>query len=374
MTDLWTEASYDHDEMARTAALARVQAELQDVMPFLLMARTEPEYRHRRALAEERLETIALRYGVDPAEVMEVADRQFALYHEAAMQRLALPEGECPTEWITSAPAGQGGPEKPLEHDESVDYSHGYSEIPQGAPGGPSPAVTRPTETKPAQVQEATAAKRCTCGRKTTDGECGPCGKKPGSCTCNPKKAGSLTRTAQGDGSGGGDYLSTMPPDTGTGAGSLDTGTGAMSSTLPASVPAGNSSPITPPDIGQVTSSVDPVHQQIRAVASSIAAANPGLAESECRRVARQVVGRYLTADLTSDQLTRSQISGDPGPADSGGSGGSSGGGGGVIQHGLEWQGLKSLLPGGEGAAAGEAAGGAGAAADLAELAPLALA
>lgn len=156
MTTLWDEAGYDHDELARTAALARVDAELQDVMPFLLAARSPQEYSHRRALAEQRLETIALRHGLQPDEVAAITDHRFELYHEAMMQRMALPEGQDPLAWVPDGGGFGSGPEQGYEHDETVDYSHGYSEVPQGAPGGPSPAVTRPVQTQPGPVQEAT--------------------------------------------------------------------------------------------------------------------------------------------------------------------------------------------------------------------------
>lgn len=366
--DLWSEASVDHDEMARTAALARVDAELEDVMPFLLAARTPQEYGHRRAMAEHRLNAIAMRYGLMTSEVADIATRRFELYHEAVMQKMALPEGESPLAWVPDGGGFGSGPEKGYEHDETVDYSHGYSEIPQGAPGGPSPAVTVPRITEPAQaVQEATGAKRCSCGRKLSEGDCKGCGDSPGDCDCSPKKSASLRRTADDSGDPS-NYLATMPPDTGTGPGSVDIGTGSAPPTLASSVGGGNTTPLNPQSIGQVTSSADPVHRQVISVAASIAATNPGLPDGECRRIARQVVGRYLTADLTD-----SIVHDDPVSSSGGGSQNTDSGGTGPLGHVLEWKGLKSMLPGGAGDAAGAGAEAGGAEA-LAELAPLALA
>lgn len=383
MTDLWTEASLDHDEMARTAAMARADAELQDVLPFLLLARSAQEYQHRRALAERRLEAIALRHGVDPAEVLERADAHFALYAEAMLQRMALPEGENPLAWVPNP--GGGSPAEGYEHDEAADFSHGYSEIPQGAPGGPDPAVTVPKVEKPAPVQEAAGAKKnvsrteqfrqdtaramgtdkCpTCGLGLTKGgKCKGCKQKNG-CTCGNTRTGSLRRQADvGDPT---NYLATLPPDTGTGQGSVDLNTQPQGASLPAGGSSANMDPIVPPGIGQVTSSADPVHRQVISVAASIAAANPGLDESECRRVARKVVGRYLTADLTSEQVSGTGFEQGHG----GGGSGGDGGGGGMFGHYLEGRGIMSMLPGGGGGAAAEGGGAAGVA-DLAELAAL---
>jgi hypothetical protein len=135
MIDLWTEASADHESLARQAALARAEHEFNGVFPFLAAARSQGEYAQRRAMAEERLTSIALRHGIEPAEILALADRRFALMREA------LAEGENPLGWIPDGGGYGSGPEEPLEHDEAADFSHGYSEVPQGAPGGPDPRV-----------------------------------------------------------------------------------------------------------------------------------------------------------------------------------------------------------------------------------------
>jgi hypothetical protein len=199
-------------------------------------------------MAEERLTAIALAHGIDPAELLKVADRRFELLVEA------LSEGQDPLEWIPDGGGYGSGPEKPDEHDEGVDYSHGYSEVPQGAPGGPDPRVV------------------ATGGRHRLQPE----GK-------HRKEADASDMVADS-------------PDTGLGAGSVDTGVGAADPTLP---------------VGQVTSSADRVHRQVMAVTASIQATNPGVSGDEAARLARKVVGRYLHADLDS-----SVVSGDPGSDD----------------------------------------------------------
>jgi hypothetical protein len=269
--DLWTEASADHESLARQAALARAEAEFNGVFPFLAAARSQGEYAQRRALAEENLALIARRHGIDPDEIFALADRRFALLLEA------LQEGQDPLEWVPDGGGYGSGPEEPLEHDEAVDYSHGYSEVPQGAPGGPDPRVV------------ATGARH----RLQTEGK--------------HRKAADAT-----------DMVSDST-DTGLGAGSVDTGVGATDPTLPAGMQ--NSAQPQPSPIGQVTSAADPVRRQVMAVTASIRATNPALPEDEASRLARKVVGRYLHADLDS-----SVVSNDPGGED--GQDGGQGGGG----------------------------------------------
>jgi len=108
----------------------------------------------------------------------------------------------------------------------------------------------------------------------------------------------------------------------------------------------------------------DPVRRQVEAIAASVQASNPYLSGSECRRVARRVVGTYLSrqADMAGSVLSDEPWR-DAGPQPSGGGGGD-GGDGGMLQHGLEWRGLKSMMPGGGAGAAGEL----GEAAELAAL------
>lgn len=346
---MWTEASLDHEVMAREAALDRATAELHDgVLPFLLAARSDAEYEQRVLLAGDRLTAIAFACGIEPGEIRQVADRYYAIRHEALM------EGQDPVlNTVNSTPAGYGqGPEKPVKHDEGPDFSHGYSEVPQGAPGGPDPRVVTPQFPGP--------------GDQLGSGEQGTEGAGPKTGRKKHRKAARLRRQAEA-----GDYLTQTPPDLGTGMGSTDVGL-AGEAQGPPSVPAGSAAanmpagvPFTPPSVGRVTSSLDPVHSQVLAVTASVRASNPWLDEGECRRIARQAVGRYLR---TADTDWSPSIVRDAPPVQTGGHGGG-GGGGNPLGHMLEGQGLRSMLPGmGGGAAAGGEAGGAMEVAELAAL------
>jgi hypothetical protein len=335
--DLWEEASEDASRMRRQAAMARADAELNDsVLPFLLASLSAAEYGHREAVAMGSLSSIAYRCDVDVAELAATARRRWELY------RQALAEGADPVAQLEPALNGSGygsGPEKPDEHDEGPDFSHGYSEVPPGPPGGPGPQVTRPRPPMSGPVQEATGMRR---------------------------RADSTPESAMTQ-----PYMTASPPDTGTGAGSVDTSTpsspGGMTPSLPAGVTSNGDDtvPLTPSGIGQVTSAGDPVRRKVMAVTAVISSANPGLAAGECARVARLVVGRYLReADLTDSVVN-------DGPMSSGQqSGGSSSGGdgGGMMSRVLEGQGLRSMIPGMGGGGAAGAAGGAGA---IEEAAPL---
>lgn len=339
MDDLWEEASESHQGIARQASLARADAELEDVMPFLLASLSPAEYEHRESAAWASLSVIAARCEVDVADLAETARRRYRLYREA------LAEGADVMEQLERNLDGSGygsGPERPDGHSGGPDFSGGYSEVPQGAPGGPDPAVTRPRPPSAGPVQEATGS------RRHADMSAGQGGmtQQPG--------------TMQ------------LPPDTGTGRGSLDTATpsaaaGGMTPSLPAGGggSGGTVTPLPSTSIGQVTSSADPVLRRVLAITTAIEVTNPHLPQAECERVARQVVGRYFQADLAGSVMN-DEPAGGGGSGSSGDSGGGSGGG--MASHMLEWKGLKSMMPGGGAAGAGEAAGGAG---ELAEMAPL---
>jgi hypothetical protein len=368
MTTLWDEATFDHEAMARQAAFDRVAAELRAVMPFLLAARNEGEYSHRRALAGQRLETIALLHGLEPGEVTAMADRQYQLY------RQALAEDTDPLDEVVESTHYRGsGPERADRHDEGPDFGPGYSEVPRGnltrpddatihpGPGDPpqqwfQPVTREEAPSHPpslmAEEEPRTAAKRRKKQLKAM------------------KKQARLLREAQGVTTP--DYMAETPPDLGTGAGSQDIGVagpagppsvGAGSNNMSAGT--GSTVPLTPPSIGQVTSSRDPVHAQVIAITASVRASNPWLPEGECRRIARQTVARYMPRTGATNWAPTAYD--DSPPTQNGGGSGGDGGGGGAVQHMLEGQGLRSMLPGG----AGAGAGGAGAAADVAELAAL---
>jgi hypothetical protein len=308
--DLWEGATESESLGRREAALAAAGADLEGVMPFLLAARSDQDFGHRAALAAESISAIASAWGLDEDELTATARRRYELLREALM------EGVDPVISLEPLLNGGGygqGPEKPDEHDEGPDFSHGYSEVPAGPPGGPNPQVTsvRPASTGP--VQEAT-------GRMRRHAEMSSNVPMPMPYTAPP------------------------PPDTGTGAGSLDTGVGAEGGGTP-SMPVGR------------TGSRDPVRQRVSVVARVIADANPGLPPSECDRIGRIVVGRYLrTADLDSSVESNQPVGDSGGGGSSGGSNGG-GGGGGVVKDMLAGQGLRSILPGMGGGAA--AAGGA---------------
>lgn len=433
MTDLWYEASADQDAIAREAALATAEGHMITVWPFLFEARSGRELEHRLAFAEHRLEHIAAQAGMEPDELHEMARRRFALLQEARHQRQALPEGVDPLAWAGHGGVG-GGPEKPDEHDEGPDFSHGYSEIPAGAPGGPVPGVVTPVFGHPQQPGEAVAARKqlpkgmCQCGCKLSKkGKCHGCKDAPGNCSCGPDAAcggmESAGKTSARRSAAAGDYLAETPPDTGTGRGAVDLGVGEESpslkegrrrtaapgssggggggagqySTTPAGVGSGGSSPdgvgggglasstaqmpISNPGAGTQTSSTsydltpaqdvtaarrhqarrDPVYAQVQSVAASVAASNPHLPSSECRRIARQVVGGYLLRTGTPGD---GAVNDDPGAGGSGdGQGGGGGGMSGLEEYGLG-KGLLSKLPGMGG-------GGGSALAEGAELAAL---
>lgn len=375
MSDLWVEASADHELEAREASLDRADAEMMPVYAFLFQSRSARELEHRLAFAGTRLEHIAAACGLEPGELEDTARRRYALLREA------LEEGQDPVAPVLQAGQGYGsGPERGYEHEEGPDFAGGYSEVPAGAPGGPAPQVVTPQAPEiPAPLMQSTGA-LCRCGSKLTkkSGKCKTCREQPGACACMSTTAVTSGSPPSGpplSNAGGGPQL---PAGTGGAASTPDGmrpgglqgstqqapgGTGTQGGTGAAGVD------VTPAQDVRATARRDPVARQVEAVAVTVQASNPYLAASECRRVARRVVGTYLRqADMASGVMSDEPWADSPGARPSGG--GDSGGGGNALQHGLEWKGLKSMMPGGGAAAgAGEAAG---IGAELAELAPLA--
>lgn len=320
--DLWEAAAEDGGSLRREAALAAAGAELETVMPFLLAARSGQEFEHRAAMAGDSISAIAAFSGVPEAELLATARRRFELLREA------YAEGVDPVVALEPLLNGGGygqGPEKPDEHDEGPDFSHGYSEVPAGPPGGPDPQVTsvRPPSSGP--VQEATGRMR----------------RHADASSQIPMPA----------------PYAPQPLDTGTGSGSVDTSVASPQTMgMPASLP-----------VGSATASRDPVRMKVTAVARVIAGANPGIPASECERMGRIVVGRYLReADLDGSVENNEPVGDGGGGGDSGGSSGH-GGLGTTVEHGLAWKGLSGMMPGGE--AVGAAAGGEAAELGLAALA-----
>lgn len=314
---LWDDAGDGFDADQRIRATAAADAELEPVMPFLLAARSDTEYAHRRALAGDRLESIAVRTGLPLDEVTATADRRWQLYREA------LAEGQDPLEEVCDASEGGsgygGGPEKPDGHSEAFDPSGGYSEVPMGAPGGPPPQVTQPRIPQPAPVTEATGMRRTAQGQQFDTTPAGP--SNQGGASANMPA-----------GTGGGGAPAAMTPGAAP-SGGLSTGTG-----NPVAAPAQPNLSTSMPPTSTTSSRRDPVARQIASIAASVQASNPHLPEGECRRVARRVVAGYLhRADLAS-----SVMSDDPNATASGsGDGGSKGGGG---MSGLEEYGLGRAL------------------------------
>lgn len=327
--DLWSEASRSYDAEQREAALDQAGAHMAQVMPFFLQAGSKRELEHRLSFAASRLDHIEASTGVAADELREMARRHYALLKEA------LPEGQDPlTDMMRAEHSYGSGPEKPDEHEEGPDFSHNYSEVPQGAPGGPDPRVVTPVFEPPQQPSEATASLR-----RQADSTAGT----PGSMSTMPAGIGGASSSPDGSGA--------TPP---------------MMDTQPAQNTQTSQGPDTTFNEAvpqQVTSAYrDPVAEQIRAVASSVAASNPHLPEAECRRLARKVVGGYLrTADNGMGAMSDAPWEPSPGASAPSGGGDSSGGGGSSLMHGAEFQLGKGLMGGGGGAAAGDAAAGAGA-------------
>ena len=431
MTDLWTEASLDHDQIAREAALAQVEAHMEPVWPFLFEARSPNELEHRLAFAGHRLEHIAVQCDVDSGSLHQLARHRFALLQEALLQRQALPEGQDPLAWVPSSPTSGSGAEIPDMHEEGVDYHDSYSEVPVGAPGGPAPNVVTPVFGRPQQPGEATGARRalpkgmCQCGCKLNKkGKCHGCKDAPGNCSCGPDAScGGMDhagRTSSRRSAAAGDYLAETPPDTGTGSGAVDLGVGDESpslkegsrrlaaaggsspsmNTLPAGVSGGgggspdgmntggmlsstSQSPLATPNSGLQSSSNSAGYDLTPAQEVTGARRDPILAQVTAIAASVRAANPHLPASECR-RLARQAVGGyllrlgDAGAgavsdtpwADSPGSGSGGGGSGGMSgleEYGLG-KGLMSKLPGGGG---GDAAGGLGDLAEVGELAAL---
>lgn len=84
---LFDEASRDHDEEARDRRVALVRtAVTQEIFSFLALADSPGDYANRKALVNDRISAIALRYGSSLEETEGVADR---MYQHLAQARQA---------------------------------------------------------------------------------------------------------------------------------------------------------------------------------------------------------------------------------------------------------------------------------------------
>lgn len=359
MSDMWVEASADHELEAREASLDRADAEMMPVYAFLFQSRTARELEHRLAFAAERIERVAAACGLPAAELEDTARRRYALLKEA------LPEGVDPVTPVLQAGQGFGsGAEQPIEHNEGPDFSHSYAEVPLGPLGGPPPNVVTPQEPEIPSPLAGQTASLCRCGSRLTkkSGKCKACREQPGACQC--MRATALTSGSPPSG----------PPlsnASGAGAGAQVAGVGGQAPTPDGMTPAGlqqgtraaGGADLTPAQ--DVTAARrDPVARQVEAVATTVQASNPYLQPSECRRVARRVVGSYLRqADMASSVMSDEPWKDSPGAQSQGDGGGHT-----VPVPGLYGAGkdLLGKIPGGGGAAAG--AGMLGEAAELAVL------
>jgi hypothetical protein len=267
VTDLWDAAGEDHEVLAKQAAHALADAELEAVLPFLLASRTPEEFAHRSGLAQDSIRSIAARCGLDEAELLATAQRRYDLMREA------LQEGQNILDETVEETHGEGsGPEKPVEHDTSPDFSHGYSEVPAGPPGGPDPQVVQVRPPMMAAPQAGHEAAR--------------------TAAADPESM----MTQPYGGASSGMSSANMPAGTGSGASS---GPAPDLTPAPDEATTGGLE-----DLNTTTAAVrDPVRRKVMQVAASIRASNPHLPDAECQRVARRVVGRYLQADLNSSVM-----------------------------------------------------------------------
>lgn len=180
-----------------------------------------------------------------------------------ASRRYALQEGENILAETVPALPGVGQPEKPVEHDEEADGS-----IP---PDARSPQSLGKLDLD-AMVREVLARK--TAAESMPPAPQGPPqpGEAAGDPPGGPEAPGELS-----DPSG-----ATTNPET----------------TKPRQMPGGGSgdSMADASDVMGDTSGGDPVGDQVDQVTATVRKHNPSLDEATCRRVARKVVGRYLTA------------------------------------------------------------------------------
>lgn len=198
---LWTEASHDVDAEYHERARARATAAIGEIWPFVALAQSEAEYAHRKALAADSIQTIALRADVQPGVVEEILDHHFTAVLQArtaaeeedegedegverepckcgragctcsgdcdcppgctcpkcaqgeapegqskeskrisyAMIRRALEEGQDPLAWVPqTTPSAPGGAERPDSHTTQYSGDGSYSEVPMGPLSGPS--------------------------------------------------------------------------------------------------------------------------------------------------------------------------------------------------------------------------------------------
>lgn len=367
---VWTEAGRDAEAEARARSLDQARAAVGEIWPFIALARSQAEYGHRKALVAERITTIASKTGTTVDDVSGILDRFYATLKQAekepeegelpagpppqvpgdeysqmnaaddaqppidnpteepieprpwyaSLQQMkrALQEGQDPLAWENSG--GPGAPEKPDEHDEGADFSHGYSEVPPGPPSGndvPAYQPNVPPDTG-LQSEESPRPKLSAVDSTTQVSDPGP--------TTNNRSDQPM-------------------PDQGFG----QPGPAAPAvplTTKPAQVPGGGPSGMSP-DMDPamqpgMTPGMDPVADQVNRAAALVQRYNPHLDADTCRHVARKAVGRYLVTAEAGDSAFNDMPEQPEADEDGNGEGG---GGGHAMEDYMVGRGLMKAVP-----------------------------
>lgn len=363
---VWTEAGRDVEAEQRARALDHARAAVAEIWPFVAQAKSRAEYGHRKALVEERLSAIAAKTQTTVDDVSGILDRFYATLkraeHEpeegelpagpppqipgdehsqlnaaddaqppidnpteepiaprpwyASLQQMkrALQEGQDPLAWETGVAGQGGGPEKPDEHDEGPDFSHGYSEIPQGQPGGndvPPYQPNVPAETGLAS-EESPRPKLSAVDATTQVTDPGPSTNRP-----------------------------TDQPEPDQGFPQFQDTPVVPLTTKPAQTPGGGPSGMTTdPTMMPGAGAPDPIAEQVNRAAALVQQYNPHLDADTCRHVARKAVGRYLVTAEAGDSAFNNM----PEQPEEDEDGNGEGGGHGVADY-MVGRGLMKVVP-----------------------------
>lgn len=83
MSDLWIEATYDHEAQQEAHNLEMAKHASSHLWPFLAQAASDQEYADRSALAYDQILTVASSYEVPVENLLKIFDQRFALLMEA---------------------------------------------------------------------------------------------------------------------------------------------------------------------------------------------------------------------------------------------------------------------------------------------------
>lgn len=83
MSDLWTEATYDHEAQQRALHLETAKHAASGLWSYLALAASPEEYADRTALAADSIQTVATAHDVPVDTLLDVFDHRFALLMEA---------------------------------------------------------------------------------------------------------------------------------------------------------------------------------------------------------------------------------------------------------------------------------------------------